>query len=151
MPILGICSFKGVVEAFRTVKTIPGITRALTSGRGKTASLAESLEVLKELFRMNSVNEHESSWTSILPGSGINPKTVGVVLDALLPLGLREIHLSAGGWVSSEMAHKPEGMGMGVGGEGEWGIWRTKEETVREVRRTVDAATQRIAYNMKRS
>ena len=29
-------------------------------------------------------------------------------------------------------------MGMGVGGDGEWGIWRTTEEVVRTVRRIVD-------------
>ncbi len=29
-------------------------------------------------------------------------------------------------------------MGMGVGGEGEWGVWRTSEEKVRAVRAIVD-------------
>ena len=115
------------------------------SGHGKKASSDESLEVLKSLFAMNSVNEHTSSSVSILPGSGINPKTIGVILDVLLPLGLKEVHLSAGGWEPSEMLHRPDGMGMGVGGEGEWGIWRTNEEAVREVRRAVDDAVKRQA------
>ena len=50
---------------------------------------------------------------------------------------MEEIHLSGGGWIESEMKYRPEGMGMGVGA-GEWGIWRTREEVVREVRRIAD-------------
>lgn len=99
--------------------------------------------MLKALFQMNSVNEHSSSTVSILPGSGINPKTIGIILDALLPLGLQEVHLSAGSWVPSNMVYRPDGMGMGVGGEGEWGVWRTKEEIVREVRQAVDDAVEK--------
>lgn len=131
-----------LTEAFHAIKTIPGITRVLTSGHGKTAASRESLENLKELFRVNSVNEHKSSVPSILPGSGINPGTIGTILDTLLPLGLREVHFSAASWMPSEMVYRPEGMRMGIGGEGEgeWGIWRTKEEVVREVRRAADEA-----------
>ncbi|GJE89573.1 copper homeostasis CutC domain-containing protein [Phanerochaete sordida] len=136
-----------LTEAFHEIKTIPGITRVLTSGQGKTAPSDESLANLKELFRMNSVNEHKSSVLSILPGSGINPQTIGVVLDTLLPLGLREVHLSAGGWLPSDMVHRPEGMGMGVGGEGEWGIWRTNAETVREVRHAMDEAWKQYSVS----
>lgn len=143
MPALAVPLLILAAQAFHAIKAIPGITRVLTSGHGKTAPSAEALQVLKGLFRMNSVNEHRSSMISILPGSGINPKTIGTILDVLLPMGLREVHLSAGGWVPSEMVHRPEGMGMGVAGEGEWGIWRTKEETVREVRHAVDEAWQR--------
>lgn len=36
------------------------------------------------------------------------------------------------------MTYRPEGMGMGVGGPGEWGIWKTDEETVRVIREAVD-------------
>ncbi|KIP11138.1 hypothetical protein PHLGIDRAFT_83925, partial [Phlebiopsis gigantea 11061_1 CR5-6] len=126
------------VEAFRALKAIPGITRVLTSGHSERAPSERSLEILKTFFEMNSTNAHSSFKPSILPGSGINPKTIGTVMDALLPLGLREVHLSAGAWLASEMIHKPEGMGMGVGGEGEWGIWRTKEHVVRAVRQAVD-------------
>ena len=132
------------MQAFRAIKAIPGVTRVLTSGHGKTAASTESLENLKELFRVNSVNEHKSSVPSILPGSGINPGTIGIILDTLLPLGLREVHLSAGGWMPSEVVYRPEGMGMGIGGEGEWGIWRTKEEVVREVRQAADQACAKM-------
>lgn len=56
-----------------------------------------------------------------------------------MPHGLREVHLSAGGWVPSEMEYRRLDMGMGVGGDGEWGVWRTSEETVRKVREIVDS------------
>ena len=84
----------------------------------------------------------------ILVGSGVNARTVGPLLKELLPCGLREIHLSGGGWVPSEMEFRREGMGMGVGGDGEWGVWRTDEEKIREVRRLVDGAW---AHHVKQS
>ena len=75
---------------------------------------------------------------NILPGSGINADTVSTLLDGLLPYGLREIHLSAGAWLPGEATFRREGMGMGVGGDGEWGIWRASEDVVRAVRRIAD-------------
>lgn len=79
---------------------------------------------------------------TILVGSGINPRTIEPLLAELLPCGLREIHLSGGGWVPSDMEFRREGMGMGVGGDGEWGVWRTDEGRVKEVRMLVDKAWQ---------
>ena len=68
----------------------------------------------------------------ILPGSGVSPSTVRTVLEALLPLGLRQVHMSGGRWVPSEARYRKDGMGMGVG-DGEWAVWRTSEERVKEV------------------
>lgn len=68
----------------------------------------------------------------ILPGSGVSPSTVRAVLQALLPLGLQQIHMSGGLWMPGETHYRKGGMGMGVG-EGEWAMWRTSEERVREV------------------
>ncbi|THH06678.1 hypothetical protein EW145_g3917 [Phellinidium pouzarii] len=34
----------------------------------------------------------------LMPGSGVNPHTAVPLLRALLPLGVRALHLSAGGW-----------------------------------------------------
>lgn len=87
----------------------------------------------------------------VLPGSGINPTTVGPLVEELLPYGLEEIHLSAGGWVASAMEYRHEGMGMGVGGEGEWGIWRTNKETVREVRAIVDSIQRQFQQSQVES
>jgi len=69
-----------------------------------------------------------------MPGSGINGKTV----DSLVPLRLSEIHLSGGDWIEGEMIFRREGMGMGVGGKGEWGVFVTNEEKVKEVKAKVD-------------
>ena len=60
---------------------------------------------------------------TILVGSGINPRTVGPLLNELLPCGLREVHLSGGGWTPSNTEFRRKGMDMGVGGDGEWAIW----------------------------
>lgn len=69
----------------------------------------------------------------ILPGSGINVSTIPVLCKALLSHGLEEIHLSGGKWVDGRSTYRPEGMGMG-----EWSIWRTDEEAIRQVRDLVD-------------
>lgn len=50
--------------------------------------------------------------------------------------------MSGGKWIDGGMSHRPEGMGMGVGGEGEWGVWITQEQVVHEVRLIADAVWQ---------
>lgn len=77
-----------------------------------------------------------------MPGSGINSKTIRSILDALLPHGLEEVHLSGGRWIEGNMMHRPSDMGMGVSREVEWSIWRTVEGSVREVRRICDKVSQ---------
>lgn len=76
----------------------------------------------------------------VMPGSGINPGTVRSVLERLIPLGLSELHLSAGGWIEGGMSFRREGMGMGAGGSGDWGIWQTNQTTVREVGTQIETA-----------
>lgn len=100
--------------------------------------MPEGLSTLESLFRTTKRLTDEEPWAlTILPGSGINANTVGAVLDSLLPFGLREIHLSGGGWTEGNMEYRHEGMGMGVG-EGEWGVWKTQEQKVRAVRLIAD-------------
>ncbi|EED79686.1 predicted protein [Postia placenta Mad-698-R] len=127
--VFGVLSAEGFVDTDRT-----------TSGHKPAAPSA--LPALRDLLQKAAEPTHPTpaSTPAILVGSGINPATVRPVLDALLPHGLREIHLSGGSWVPGEMQYRPPGMGMGVGGDGEWGIWRTSEERVREVRRIADLA-----------
>ena len=93
--------------------------------------------MLKDLLERAASAETDNKLT-ILPGSGISPTSIKDVLDALLPQGLKEVHLSAGGWIPSAMRFRKKDMGMGVGGAGEWGIWRTSESVVRAVREIVD-------------
>ncbi|RDX51132.1 hypothetical protein OH76DRAFT_1347715, partial [Lentinus brumalis] len=131
-----MCS-QDVLTAHLEVSRIPQITRILTSGHAPTASSPAALPMLRTLIRTAS---RMPSAARILVGSGINARTIGPLLRELLPCGLREVHLSGGGWVPSEMEFRREGLGMGVGGEGEWGIWRTDEEKIREVTRLVDEA-----------
>jgi len=75
----------------------------------------------------------KSTSVGILPGSGINISTIPIVCRALLSHGLKEIHLSGGKWMDGRSAYRPEGMGMG-----EWSIWGTDEEEIRQVRDFVD-------------
>lgn len=110
------------------------------SGLGKKATTPESLEVLQDLLERASAADADNGALTILPGSGINPETIHDVLSTLLPHGLKEVHLSAGAWIPSAMRFRRADMGMGVGGAGEWGIWRTRETIVHAVRTAVDDA-----------
>nr|GAT57421.1 stearoyl-CoA desaturase [Mycena chlorophos] len=121
------------IEALEDVASVGGITRILTSGNRPTAP--RGLETLKALCRHEREHWHavRSGGLSIMPGSGLNAQTAGVVLDALLPLGIVEIHLSGGGFVPSAMEFRPEDSeGMGMGG---WEVWVTSQDKVAGVRR----------------
>jgi len=124
---------------------IPNITRVLTSGRNPSAP--DSIRTLRGFLRYAQVlsAEHRTPTNplGILPGSGINPSTVPQLLYDLLLLGLREVHLSGGSWVEGGTEFRRDGMGMGVSGSGEWGIWRTNEESVRQVRKAINEAWQK--------
>ncbi|KAI0640074.1 copper homeostasis CutC domain-containing protein [Trametes polyzona] len=126
-----------ILSAHLDISSVPQITRILTSGQVPSAPSPSALPRLRTLLR--TVSRMPSS-AKILVGSGINAHTVGPLLAELLPCGLREVHLSAGGWIPSEMEFRREDMGMGVGGEGEWSVWRTSEDKVRAVRELVDKA-----------
>ncbi|KAJ7109885.1 copper homeostasis CutC domain-containing protein [Mycena epipterygia] len=130
---------RDAAEALQDVMSIGGVSRILTSGHGQT--VLESLNTLESLCETTQklAEDVDRPWVlSILPGSGINAETVGPILDALLPQGLMEIHLSGGSWVDSRMVYRHASLGMGVG-ENEWGVWATSEERVRGVRRFADA------------
>jgi hypothetical protein len=108
------------------------------SGLGQKAVTPDSLAVIQDLLERASAAEADGGSLTIMPGSGINADTIHDVLSTLLPHGLREVHLSAGTWVPSAMRFRRPDMGMGVGGAGEWGIWRTRESIVRAVRTAID-------------
>jgi len=80
-----------------------------------------------------------------MPGSGLNATTLPPILRALIPLGVREVHLSGGGWHSGgATGFRREGMGMGGGGEHEWSVWETSEENVRAARDVCDAIWEEL-------
>ncbi|KAF8640472.1 hypothetical protein AX17_000135 [Amanita inopinata Kibby_2008] len=127
-------------EALHDLASIGGVSRILTSGHGKTAAV--SLDTFKTLYQARKELVENEPWgLCILPGSGINAENVKLLLESLVPLGLREIHLSGGMWTEGSMTYKREGMGMGIG-EGEWNVWKTQEEKVCEVRLAVDSFWQ---------
>ncbi|KAK1233681.1 hypothetical protein PQX77_003176 [Marasmius sp. AFHP31] len=135
---------KDPYQAFHDVASIPGITRILTSGH-KT-SVVDALDDVRKLVQF-SRDEIYTSGPSILPGSGINAKTVEKVLLELTPT---EVHMSGGEWVDTEMEFRRDGMGMGIGGERDWSIWRTSEAAVRNVRDIIDEYSLQSSNGDKR-
>lgn len=158
--------------ALQHLYSIPGITRVLTSGHGKIATSPSSLSILSDLHqetiqhfqslsRLRSHHRTNSSTSialstspptravpsrpiTILPGSGISPNTVQILVAILLRVGLKEIHLSGGNFVESEMQYRkrtgredPDAIGMGMG---DWKVWRTDEHVVRQMRAIIDRA-----------
>ena len=150
----------------------PSLTLNNPSGHGKIATSPSSIGVLSDLHRETIQHFHSltrgqphsrvnssssiSSLTSlptrptpiepitILPGSGINPNTVQILLAILLRVGLKEIHLSAGRFVESEMQYRRrtgrEDVGAVGMGMGEWEAWQTDEHVVRQMRGILDRA-----------
>ena len=108
---------------------------------GQKAKAQEGVPVLEGLFKTRKELVEDDAWgLTIMPGSGINNKSLSSILPSLLPLGLREIHLSGGKWTLGGMVFRRDGMGMGSGDDGEWGVWRTQESEVRKVREIADVA-----------
>ncbi|KAG1813341.1 copper homeostasis protein CutC [Suillus subaureus] len=115
---------------------IDGLTRILTSGQGTAATSPSSLDVLKDLLDLA---KYRDPRIEILPGSGINSYTVGALCQALLSHGLREVHMSGGCWIDGASIWRRDGMGMGIGGANEWGIWRTSASAIRAVKDVIDS------------
>lgn len=110
----------------------------MISGRGTTApASSDTLQALLQVAAQRDSSEPSRKMT-IMPGSGVNSKTIRSLLEALLPYGLKEVHLSGGRWIEGNMMHRRPDMGMGVGEEVGWSIWRTDEEEIRRVRRISD-------------
>ncbi|KDQ12870.1 hypothetical protein BOTBODRAFT_161080 [Botryobasidium botryosum FD-172 SS1] len=145
-------------EALRAIASISGITRILTCGHGPTALSAQERESPVAQAEFSQKRPHyplalrclkkkalalESS-IIILPGSGIKHSTVATLIKTVWPVGVREIHMSGGEWVEGDMEWRPEGMGMGVGGRGEWGVWKTSQESVTWAREAAEAAISSI-------
>jgi copper homeostasis protein len=123
-------------NAWHQLSKIDGLTRILTSGQGTIATLANSLDVLKNLLDLA---KYQDPRIEILPGSGINSSTIGALCQVLLPYGLREVHMSGGCWTDGASIWRRDGMGMGIGGAGEWGIWRTSASAIRAVKDVIDS------------
>ncbi|KJA28512.1 hypothetical protein HYPSUDRAFT_33935 [Hypholoma sublateritium FD-334 SS-4] len=125
------------IEAMADITNIGGISRILTSGQRRSAP--QGLAIIKKLLEERNMLVGDMWGLTIMPGSGINGQTLPPLLEALLPVGLREIHLSGGKWVIDDIAFKRDDMGMGIDRDTEWGVWRTQEEQVRQVRELCDS------------
>lgn len=123
-------------EASVTFTVAYFVFQLLPSGQGITVASINSLDVLQNLLDLT---KNQDPRIEILPGSGINSSTVSALCQALLPHGLREVHMSGGHWIDGACTWRRDGMGMGVSGAGEWGIWRTRVKAVRAVREIIDS------------
>ncbi|KAG8691669.1 hypothetical protein FRC11_013280 [Ceratobasidium sp. 423] len=136
-------------QALKDIASIPGITRILTSGHA-TPRVYEpaSLERLTELVvsalpstlstsRQNKGPHNINDVTlRIVPGSGINPQTIGRVFSAVGEL-VDEYHMSGGSWIDrSTYASGGEEFQMGPRGH-EWAVWKTDANQVRGVLRAL--------------
>ncbi|KAF8203932.1 copper homeostasis CutC domain-containing protein [Pholiota molesta] len=117
------------IQAMADIADIGGISRILTSGLSGKAP--QGLPVLQKLFNRREELVEDDIWgLTVMPGSGINGKTLPALLEALLPLGLREFHLSGGKWVPNNMTFRRDCMGMGLD--------HTLKDEVKEVRQISD-------------
>lgn len=103
------------------------------SGHGKYAP--DSLETLSSIASLALTLRPP---ITILPGSGINAHTVRAITRCNWWKEFREVHLSAGRWVDGSMQFRKEGMGMGVSGVSDWGVWRTDPDVVRDVKQIAE-------------
>lgn len=92
---------------------------------------------LTNLVALLDAHAASSDSPTIIVGGGVNPWTIGAILDVLLSRGLQEIHMSGGSWRQSAVIHSPEGIPMGLDGH-EWDVWGTLEDSVRKVRTVAD-------------
>ncbi|RXW22666.1 hypothetical protein EST38_g3172 [Candolleomyces aberdarensis] len=126
-------------EALSDIIEIGGISRVLTSGHAARAP--ESITMLESLFdTARKMTGHDLWGLTLMPGSGVNSKTVTPVVQQLLPKGLREIHLSGGRWAESHMHFRRDGSGFGASPENEWRNWKTSRKEIQRVREAADLA-----------
>jgi copper homeostasis protein len=77
-----------------------------------------------------------------MPGSGVSNHSIGKIVETLLSLGLKEIHMSGGEWVPGKSTWRRRGMGMGCTEEREWDVWKSSMEKIRVVRMALDTLSE---------
>ena len=128
--------------------SIPGITRILTSGHATPRAYEPmSLEILTRLAQaLSSAKKDRDILLRIMPGSGINVRSIDSVLSALYPIGVKEYHMSGGSWVDGacevSARREEDTFQMGMPGHLEWMVWRTDAASVRAV---AEACTKLLA------
>ncbi|PVG00933.1 hypothetical protein CPB86DRAFT_805581 [Serendipita vermifera] len=122
---------RDIDDSLSRVKAIPGISRILTSGGELTVT--EALPQIARLFR------NAAGTPVVMPGSGINSTSIGIIATELLPFGLSEVHMSGGEWVEGTAKWKKTGMGMGVTEGKAWNIWKSSFDKISAVRQALDS------------
>lgn len=125
-------------------------SRALKSNlchSGQKSKAPEGLITLETLFKTQKELVEEDTWgLSIMPGSGVHGASLPKLFHVLFPLGLREVHLSGGRWVPSNMTFRRDDMGMSSGGkETEWSVWRTEQQEVQLVREISESLWKNVS------
>ncbi|GJJ13363.1 hypothetical protein Clacol_007615 [Clathrus columnatus] len=120
------------LEAIKDIDSIGGIDRVLTSGHGPSAP--HNIDMLTAMAKLSL---SLPSPITILPGSGINPTSVHIIVQCDWWKSFGEIHMSAGRWLDSPMKFRKEHMSMGAGENKDWQIWRAEENAVKQVQNLV--------------
>ncbi|CAE6434545.1 unnamed protein product [Rhizoctonia solani] len=137
------------IQALKDIAGIPGVTRILTSGHATPRVYEpESLEQLAKLVvsaytsTLSTSQQNKGSYNiadatlRVVPGSGINPQTIGRVFSAVGEL-VDEYHMSGGSWIDrSTHANGGEEFQMGPRGH-ERAVWKTDANQVRRVLRAL--------------
>lgn len=132
-------------KALEVILGIPGITRILTSGHATPRAYERmSLETLTGLAQaVSSAKKDRDSVLRIMPGSGINFRSIESIFSTLYPIGVKEYHMSGGSWVDGtcevSARREEDTFQMGMPGNLEWMVWRTDSSSVRAV---VEACTK---------
>ena len=118
---------------------------------GQKFKALEGLPVLQSLFEARQQVVDDAMWgLTIMPGSGVNASTLPSLIKTLLPLGLKEIHMSGGKWIPNGMTFKNYGMGMGSDNDTEWCVYRTQEGEIRKAKDIANAMCVNVTQPLPR-
>ena len=114
--------YKSLEEAIEA-----GADTILTSGQQNTCF--EGRALLGELIRKS------EGRIDIMAGSGVSVSTMACLMDEI---GARIFHMSGKEIVDSGMIYRKENLSMGIPGIGEYDIFRTREEEIRQAKKLME-------------
>ncbi|MDR1771907.1 MAG: copper homeostasis protein CutC [Hungatella sp.] len=116
-------------DPYRSLKEAmeAGADTILTSGQQNTCM--EGKKLLGELI------EQAAGRIDILVGSGVNVDAIASLMDEI---DARCFHMSGKTIVDSGMTYRKENVNMGIPGIGEYDIFRTEEEQIRQAKRLME-------------
>lgn len=117
---------KNPIETLEQAKKL-GIDTILTSGQKNCAE--EGIELLKQLV------EKSENKIEILVGGGVDAKTIPIFHEKA---NITSYHMSGKIALESQMKYRNSNVNMGVASVGEYEIWTTSKERIREARTVLD-------------